>query len=159
MGAIYPAKALLQSLIPGNKSVWVFPSENPATPCGPAQLLPAALTADGERAGIDGCHLAHVAPHVRQPGGHGRRDGRHDRRHASAQRDGSGATLRDLSPSYLQEAAEKVSAFGKAEVKEPTKSERKQQPELMEAPEKAEAFTPIPTLPGNRKSCEVIEEL
>lgn len=29
------AKALLQSLIPGNKSVWVFPSENPATHADP----------------------------------------------------------------------------------------------------------------------------
>lgn len=34
-----------------------------------------------------------------------------------------------LSPSYLQEAVEKVSAFGKAEVKEPTKSEGKREPE------------------------------
>jgi len=29
------AKALLQGLIPGNKSVWVFPSENPATHADP----------------------------------------------------------------------------------------------------------------------------
>ncbi len=29
------AKALLQGLIPGNKSVWVFPSENPASQADP----------------------------------------------------------------------------------------------------------------------------
>jgi hypothetical protein len=69
------------------------------------------------------------------------------------------AALRASEPPISARGGRKSSAFGKAEAKEPMKSERKQQPELMEAPEKAEAFTPIPTVPGNRKSCEVIEEL
>ena len=51
----------------------------------------------------------------------------------------------NLSPSYLQIVVEKVSAFAKAEVKEPTKSERKQESELVKAPETPEALTPIPT--------------
>lgn len=64
-----------------------------------------------------------------------------------------------LSPSYLQEAVEKVSTFGKAERKESTKSEGKQEPEPVEAPETPEALTPIPTGPGTGKSCEGIEGL
>jgi hypothetical protein len=60
-----------------------------------------------------------------------------------------------LSPSYLQEAVEKVSSFGKV-AKEPAKTPAKQESESgeQEAVGAAETFSAIPTGPGTGKSRE-----
>jgi len=63
-----------------------------------------------------------------------------------------------LSPSYLQEAVEKVSSFGKVE-KEPVKTPAKQEPESGEQQTggAAETVSAIPTGPGTGKSREAGE--
>ena len=63
-----------------------------------------------------------------------------------------------LSPSYLQEAVEKVSSFGKVE-KEPVKTSAKQEPEYGEQEVRggAETVSGIPTGPGTGKSREAGE--
>ena len=63
-----------------------------------------------------------------------------------------------LSPSYLQEAVEKVSSFGKVE-KEPVKTPAKQEPESgqQEARGASETILAIPSGPGTGKSREAGE--
>lgn len=156
------AKALLQSLIPGNKSVWVFPSENPATHADQRNF-----------------YRRHYLPAVNELGLTGVTW--HTLRHTFASRlamegvtEGTIAKLlrhsgtalvrryAHLSPSYLQEAVEKVSAFGRAEAKEPTKPERKQEPEgveVMETTEAPEVLISVPTGPGTGNFGEGIESL
>ena len=63
-----------------------------------------------------------------------------------------------LSPSYLQEAVEKVSAFGKAETKEQGKQEA-ERVEAMETTEAPEVLSPVPTGSETGKSCGGIEGL
>lgn len=156
------AKALLQSLIPGNKSVWVFPSENPATHADQRNF-----------------YRRHYLPTVCELGLTGVTW--HTLRHTFASRlamagvtEGTIAKLlrhsgtalvrryAHLSPSYLQEAVEKVSAFGRAEAKEPTKPDEKQEPERVTAVETTEApevLIPVPAGPGTGNSGEGIEGL
>jgi integrase len=148
------AKTLLQSLIPGNKSVWVFPSENPET-----------------HADARNFYRRYYLPAVKELGLMGVTW--HTLRHTFASRlamagvtEGTIATLlrhsgtalvrryAHLSPSYLQEAVEKVSSFGKL-AREPVKRE----PESgeQEARRAAETVSVTPTGPGTGKSSEAGE--
>jgi integrase len=107
------AKTLLQGFIPGNKSVWVFPSENPDTHADPRNFYRRVYLPTVKAIGLEGVSW-------------------HSLRHTFASRLAmSGATegtiaslLRHsgtvlvrryahLSPSHLQHEIEKVSAFGK----------------------------------------------
>jgi integrase len=107
------AKTLLQGFIPGNKSVWVFPSENPDTHADPRNFYRRVYLPTVKAIGLEGVSW-------------------HSLRHTFASRLAmSGATegtiaslLRHsgtvlvrryahLSPSHLQNEIEKVSAFGK----------------------------------------------
>jgi len=108
------AKGLFQDLIPGNKSVWVFPSENPATHADPGNFyrrhyLPVikelCLT------GVTWHTLRHTfASRLAMAGVT-------EATIASLLRHSGTALVRryaHLSSSYLQEAVEKVSTFGKS---------------------------------------------
>lgn len=119
------AKMLLQGFIPGNKSVWVFPSENPDTHADPRNFYRRVYLPTVKAIGLDGVSW-------------------HSLRHTFASRlamsgstEGTIATLlrhsgtvlvrryAHLSVSHLQDEIEKVSAFGKladqqAGRKEPT---------------------------------------
>ncbi len=66
-----------------------------------------------------------------------------------------------LSPSYLQEAVEKVSSFGKSKTVEPTRAEGNQAGEMdmMEGARELEALSPVPTGPKTGKTEEGIEAL
>jgi len=107
------AKTLLQGFIPGNKSVWVFPSDNPDTHVDPRNFYRRVYLPTVKAIGLEGVSW-------------------HSLRHTFASRLAmSGATegtiaslLRHsgtvlvrryahLSPSHLQHEIEKVSAFGK----------------------------------------------
>jgi hypothetical protein len=60
-----------------------------------------------------------------------------------------------LSPSYLQEAVEKVSRFGKPEaMTAPAKAEEKQEPERVDAAEAPEFLSSVGTGPGTGKTGE-----
>lgn len=107
------AKMLLQRFIPGNKSVWVFPSENPDTHADPRNFYRRVYLPKVKESGLEGVSW-------------------HSLRHTFASRlamsgatEGTIATLlrhsgtvlvrryAHLSPSHLQDEIEKVSAFGK----------------------------------------------
>lgn len=151
------AKTLLQSLIPGNKSVWVFPSENPATHVDPRNFyrrhyLPA----------VKGLGLTSVNWHTLRHTYASRlaMSGVTEATIASLLRH-SGTTLvrryAHLSPSYLQEAVEKVSAFGKPKATESTKAvdcQPEKTGDEMEATKEDEALTGISTVPKTGNSGE-----
>ena len=107
------AKAILSSLIPGNTSVWVFPSENPETHLDPDNFYGRVyMTAlEGREAG--GCHLAHLASYVRLTARHEWPGPQYHCGPASAQWDGLGGTVCPPLPYALQGALEGVSGFGK----------------------------------------------
>ena len=107
------AKRLIQGFIPGNKSVWVFPSENPDTHADPRNFYRRVYLPKVKDCGLDGVSW-------------------HSLRHTFASRlamsgatEGTIATLlrhsgtvlvrryAHLSVSHLQDEIEKVSAFGK----------------------------------------------
>jgi integrase len=107
------AKMLLQRFIPGNKSVWVFPSENPDTHADPRNFYRRVYLPTVKAIGLEGVSW-------------------HSLRHTFASRlamsgatEGTIATLlrhsgtilvrryAHLSPSHLQNEVEKVAAFGK----------------------------------------------
>ena len=107
------AKRLIQGFIPGNKSVWVFPSENPDTHADPRNFYRRVYLPKIKDCGLDGVSW-------------------HSLRHTFASRlamsgatEGTIATLlrhsgtvlvrryAHLSVSHLQGEIEKVSAFGK----------------------------------------------
>ena len=107
------AKRLIQGFIPGNKSVWVLPSENQATHADPRNFYRRVYLPKVKESGLEGVSW-------------------HSLRHTFASRlamsgstEGAIATLlrhsgtvlvrryAHLSPSHLQNEVEKVSAFGK----------------------------------------------
>ena len=107
------AKRLIQGFIPGNKSVWVFPSENPDTHADPRNFYRRVYLPTVKAIGLEGVSW-------------------HSLRHTFASRlamsgatEGTIATLlrhsgtvlvrryAHLSVSHLQDEIEKVSAFGK----------------------------------------------
>ena len=107
------AKRLIQGFIPGNKSVWVFPSENPDTHADPRNFYRRVYLPTVKAIGLEGVSW-------------------HSLRHTFASRlamsgstEGTIATLlrhsgtilvrryAHLSPSHLQNEVEKVAAFGK----------------------------------------------
>jgi integrase len=107
------AKRLIQGFIPGNKSVWVFPSENPDTHADPRNFYRRVYLPKIKECGLEGISW-------------------HSLRHTFASRlamsgatEGTIATLlrhsgtvlvrryAHLSVSHLQDEIEKVSAFGK----------------------------------------------
>jgi hypothetical protein len=113
------AKRLIQGFIPGNKSVWVFPSENPATHADPRNFYRRVYLPKIKEIGLDGISW-------------------HSLRHTFASRlamsgstEGTIASLlrhsgtvlvrryAHLSPSHLQGELEKVSAFGKVADQQP----------------------------------------
>jgi integrase len=147
------AKALLQSLIPGNKSVWVFPSENPATHADPRNFYRRCYLPAVKELGLLGVTW-------------------HTLRHTFASRlamagvtEGTIANLlrhsgtalvrryAHLSSSYLQEAIEKVSQFGKVEALAPAKQEK----EAKQESEPPEDLSAVPTGPGTGKAGEARE--
>jgi integrase len=152
------AKTLLQSLIPGNKSVWVFPSENPETHADARNFyrryyLPA----------VKELGLTEVTWHTLRHTFASRlaMGGVTEGTIASLLRHSGTALVRryaHLSPSYLQEAVEKVSSFGKV-AKEPAKKPAKQEPESGEeqAGRAEETVSAISTGPGTGKSREAGE--
>jgi integrase len=108
------AKAVLHSLIPGNKSVWVFPSANPKTHADPRNFYRRHYLPAVKELGLTGVTwhtLRHTfASRLAMAGVT-------ERAIAELLRHSGTALVRryaHLSPSYLQEAVEKVSAFGKA---------------------------------------------
>ncbi len=107
------AKRLIQGFIPGNRSVWVFPSENPDTHADPRNFYRRVYLPKIKESGLEGVSW-------------------HSLRHTFASRlamsgatEGTIATLlrhsgtvlvrryAHLSPSHLQNEVEKVAAFGK----------------------------------------------
>ena len=107
------AKRLIQGFIPGNKSVWVFPSENPDTHVDPRNFYRRVYLPKVKEIGLEGVSW-------------------HSLRHTFASRlamsgstEGTIATLlrhsgtilvrryAHLSPSHLQNEVEKVAAFGR----------------------------------------------
>jgi integrase len=117
------AKRLIQGFIPGNKSVWVFPSENPDTHADPRNFYRRVYLPKVKDCGLDGVSW-------------------HSLRHTFASRlamsgatEGTIATLlrhsgtvlvrryAHLSVSHLQAEIEKVSAFGKVAGQQAGKNE------------------------------------
>ena len=117
------AKMLLQRFIPGNKSVWVFPSENPDTHADPRNFYRRVYLPTVKAIGLEGVSW-------------------HSLRHTFASRlamsgstEGTIASLlrhsgtilvrryAHLSPSHLQNEVEKVAAFGKVTVQQTGRSE------------------------------------
>jgi integrase len=117
------AKALLQGFIPGNKSVWVFPSHNPDTHVDPRNFYRRVYLPTVKTVGLEGVSW-------------------HSLRHTFASRlamsgstEGTIAALlrhsgtvlvrryAHLSPSHLQDEIEKVAAFGRMAVQPIEQSE------------------------------------
>jgi integrase len=142
------ARALLQSLVPGNKSVWVFPSENPATHADPRNFYRRYYLPAVKELGFIGVTwhtLRHTfASRLAMAGVT-------EATIASLLRHSGTALVRryaHLSPSYLQEAVEKVSMFGKAKVEEPAKvlAEIRSEDTI-----EAGVANAVPTVPGTGK--------
>ncbi len=144
------AKILLRGLNSWTFSVWVFPSETPATHTDPRNFYRRHYLPTVKKLGLTSVNW-------------------HTLRHTFASRlamagvtEGTIANLHrhsgtalvrryaHLSPSYLQEAVEKVSAFGKAK---PT-SQEKRGGGAMESKEEAETPTGVSTVPKTGKSEE-----
>ena len=149
------AKVLLQRFIPGNKSVWVFPSENPDTHADPRNFYRRVYLPTVKEIGLEGVSW-------------------HSLRHTFASRlamsgstEGTIATLlrhsgtvlvrryAHLSPSHLRDEIEKVSAFGKVadqqtERNEPTaKHSEPSEPVGEEEPDKGQStLISVPTVTG-----------
>lgn len=117
------AKRLIQGFIPGNKSVWVFPSENPDTHVDPRNFYRRVYLPTVKKIGLEGVSW-------------------HSLRHTFASRlamsgatEGTIATLlrhsgtilvkryAHLSPSHLQNEVEKVAAFGKVATRQTARNE------------------------------------
>lgn len=136
------AKRLIQGFIPGNKSVWVFPSENPVTHADPRNFYRRVYLPTVKAIGLEGVSW------------HGLRHTFASRLAMSGATEGTIATLlrhsgtvlvrryAHLSVSHLQNEIEKVSAFGKPAKKKPTA-----EPSEAEVPGgEAEPFQGQPTL-------------
>ena len=141
------AKRLIEGFIPGNKSVWVFPSENPATHADPRNFYRRVYLPKVKESGLDGVSW-------------------HSLRHTFASRlamsgstEGTIATLlrhsgtvlvrryAHLSPSHLQDEIEKISAFGKVADQQAGRSEpRAAQSEPRESVGEEEPVEGQPTL-------------
>ena len=133
------AKRLLQGFIPGNKSVWVFPSENPDTHADPRNFYRRVYLPKVKESGLEGVSwhsLRHTfASRLAMSGST-------EGTIASLLRHSSTVLVRryaHLSVSHLQDEIEKVSAFGKrvdpqAGRKEPIA----EQPEIRESVGQAE---------------------
>ena len=147
------AKALLQSFIPGNRSVWVFPSENLETHADARNFYRRCYLPAVKELGLMGVTwhtLRHTFASRLAMGGVT------EGTIASLLRHSGTALVRryaHLSPSYLQEAVEKVSSFGKV-AKQPVNTPAKQETESgdQEASGAAETVSAIPTGPGTGKS-------
>ena len=144
------AKMLLQSLIPGNKSVWVFPSENTATHVDPRNFYRRRYLPTVKELGLTGVNW-HTLRHT-----YASRlamSGVTEATIASLLRH-SGTTLvrryAHLSPEYLQEAVEKVSGFGKAKLT----SQKNGKEGETEPKKEAETLTGVSTVPKTGKSGE-----
>ena len=149
------AKRLIQGFIPGNKSVWVFPSENPDTHVDPRNFYRRVYLPTVKKIGLEGVSW-------------------HSLRHTFASRlamsgatEGTIATLlphsgtilvrryAHLSPSHLQNEVEKVAAFGKVVAlqigKKDPATERSETGESVGGEEPVEGQLPpisIPTVTG-----------
>ena len=153
------AKTLLQSLVPGNKSVWVIPSENAETHADARNFYRRYYLPAVKELGLTGVtwHPLRYTFASRLAMG-----GVTEGTIANLLRHSGTALVRrcaHLSPSYLQEAVEKVSSFGKV-AKEPAKTSKtpaKQEPKSGEEGGAAETVSAIPTGPGTGKSREVGE--
>lgn len=117
------AKALLQGFVPGNKSVWVFPSDNPATHLDPRNFYKRIYLPAVKAVGLDGVSwhtLRHTfASRLAMPGSP-------EGTIAALLRHSSTVLVRryaHLSPSHLQEEIEKVAAFGKPTNQQTTQHE------------------------------------
>jgi integrase len=107
------AKTILQGLTMGNKSVWVFPSENPDTPIDPSNFYERVWMPAVKQAGIEWVtwhDLRHTfASRLAM-------EGATDREIAAALRHSSTALVKryaHLSPSHMRVMVEKVSHHGK----------------------------------------------
>ncbi len=145
------AKILLRGLNSWTFSVWVFPSENPATHVDPRNFYRRQYLPTVKKLGLTSVNW-------------------HTLRHTFASRlamagvtEGTIANLlrhsgtslvrryAHLSPSYLQEAVEKVSSFGNAIAPDPTKAVENGKES---AREKVESLTGVSTVPKTGKSGE-----
>lgn len=149
------AKVLLRGLESWQFSVWVFPSENPATHVGPRNFYQRYYLLTVKELGLAGVRW-HTLRHT-FASRLAMADNTEDRI-ASLLRHSSTALMRryaHLSPSYLQDAFEKVSRFGKAETTAPAKSKVNQEPERMEGKERTEVpdvLSTVSTGPGTGKA-------
>jgi integrase len=146
------ARALLRGLESWQFSVWVFPSENPVTHADPRNFyrryyLPAVK--ELAFAGVTWHTLRHTfASRLAM-------EGVTEGTIASLLRHSGTALVRryaHLSPSYLQEAIEKVSRFGKVEGTAPAIQEQ----EVKERSEAPPDPSPVTTGPGTGKVVEAI---
>jgi hypothetical protein len=143
------AERLLQSLIPGNKSMCVFPSQNPATHADPRNFYRRHYQPTVNELRLTGVTWQTFASRLAITGVT-------EVTIASLHRHSCTALVRryaHLSPSYSQEAIEKVSRFGKAEATAPAK----QEPETKKQGEAPGAFSPpIATGPGTGKVVQAL---
>lgn len=110
------AKAILRSLIPGNASVWVFPSENPETHLDPDNFYGRVYMPALERANLHGVTwhtLRHTFASRLAMNGHAPSTIAALLRHSGTD---LVARYAHLSPTHLQGALEGVSEFGKVKM-------------------------------------------
>ncbi|MGZ8382150.1 MAG: tyrosine-type recombinase/integrase, partial [Nitrospira sp.] len=144
------AKGLLRGLDSWQFSVWVFPSENPATHADPRNFYRRRYLPTVKELGLTGVTW-HTLRHTfaSRLAMAGVTEGTI----ANLLRHSSTALVRryaHLSPSYLQEAVEKVSAFGKVKAKAPAKLNLSEPPETVRAAnptERAETLSSVSTGP------------
>lgn len=142
------AKELIKGFILGNKSVWVFPSENQATHADPRNFYRRHYLPTVQELGLSCTWHTFRHTFASRLAMSGATEGTI----ASLLRHSGTALVRrnaHLSPSYLQEAVEKVSAFGKVKTMEPVKigvSEVTGPRSAREPTEEAEFVSAVPTV-------------